>query len=42
MKIDDCIVSDVKTIERDGYTSVQLASLDLKKDIKKIKKPQQK
>ncbi len=42
LKIDDCIVSDVKTIERDGYTSVQLASLDLKKDIKKIKKPQQK
>ena len=42
LKIDDCIVSDVKTKEKNGYTSVQLASIDGKKEIKKIKKPQQK
>ena len=42
LKINDCIVSDVKTIEKNGYTSVQLASIDGKKEIKKVKKPQQK
>ena len=42
LKISDCIVSDVKTIEKNGYSSVQLASIDGKKDIKKLKKPQQK
>ncbi len=42
LKINDCIVSDTKTIEKNGYTSVQLASIDGKKDIKKINKPQQK
>jgi len=42
LKIEECIVSNVKTIERDGYTSIQLASIDGKKEIKKVKKPQQK
>ena len=42
LKISDCIVSDVKTFEKNGYSSVQLASIDGKKDIKKLKKPQQK
>ena len=42
LKISDCIVSGVKTIEKNGYSSVQLASIDGKKDIKKLKKPQQK
>ena len=42
LKISDCIVSDVKTIEKNGYSSVQLASMDGKKDVKKLKKPQQK
>ncbi len=42
VKIDDCIVSDIKTKEKNGYTSVQLSSIDGKKEIKKIKKPQQK
>jgi len=42
LKISDCIVSDVKTIEKNGYSSVQLASIDGKKDVKKLKKPQQK
>ena len=42
LKISDCVVSDIKTIEKNGYTSVQLASIDGKKEIKKTKKPQQK
>ncbi len=42
LKISECVVSGVKTIEKDGYTSVQLASIDGKKDLKKINKPQQK
>jgi len=42
LKIDECIVSDVKTIEKNGYYSVQLVSINGKKEIKKLKKPQQK
>ena len=42
LKIDECIVSDVKTMEKNGYSSVQLVSIDGKKEIKKLKKPQQK
>ncbi len=42
LKIDDCVVLGVKTFEKNGYTSVQLASIDGKKEIKKVKKPQQK
>ena len=42
LKIDECIVSNVKTDGRDGYNSIQLASIDGKKEIKKVKKPQQK
>ena len=42
LKVDECIVSNVKTIERDGYNAVQLASIDTGKDISKIQKPQRK
>ena len=42
LKIDECIVSDIKTIEKHGYSSLQLVSIDGKKEIKKVKKPQQK
>ena len=42
LKIDECIVSDIKTIEKHGYSSIQLVSVDGKKEIKKLKKPQQK
>ena len=42
LKINDCIVSGLKTQEKNGYTSLQLASIDGKKEIKKVKKPQQK
>jgi len=42
IEVSDCIVSEIKTIEKHGYTSLQLVSVDGKKDIKKTKKPQQK
>jgi len=42
LKINECIVLDVKTKEKNGYTSIQLASIDGVKEIKKINKPQQK
>ncbi len=42
LKISDCIVSDVKTEDKNGYNSIQLVSIDGKKEIKKVKKPQQK
>ena len=42
LKIEECTVSKVKTSEKDGYNAVQLASIDLGKDLKKINKPQRK
>ena len=42
LKIDECVVSGIKTIEKDGYSSLQLVSINGKKEIKKLKKPQQK
>ena len=42
LKIDDCVVSGIKTNEKDGYNAVQLASIDVGKDISKINKPQRK
>ena len=42
LKVDECIVSGVKTIEKNGYNAVQIASIDTDKDISNIKKPQRK
>ena len=42
LKIDECVVSGIKTIEKHGYSSLQLVSINGKKEIKKLKKPQQK
>ena len=42
LKVDDCIVANIKTIENDGYNAVQLASIDTGKDISNINKPQRK
>ena len=33
LKIDECVVSNIKTKERDGYISVQIASIDGKSQI---------
>ena len=42
VKVDDCIVSNIKTLDKDGYNAIQLASIETKKDISKIAKPQRK
>ena len=42
LKVDECIVSNIKTIEKDGYNAVQLASINTNKDISNVKKPQRK
>ena len=42
LRVEDCVVSKVKTIDKDGYNAIQLASIDLDKDIKKVKKAQRK
>ncbi len=42
LKVEDCIVSNVKTLDKHGYNAIQLASIDTKKNINKINKPQRK
>ena len=42
LKVDECIVSSVKTLEKHGYNAVQLASIETNRDISHIKKPQRK
>ena len=42
LKIDECIVANVKTFEKDGYNAVQLTSIETHKDISHINKPQRK
>ena len=42
LKVDECIVSKIKTTEKDGYNAVQIASIETEKDISHINKPQRK
>jgi large subunit ribosomal protein L3 len=42
LRVDECIVSNIKTLKKDGYFSLQVISIDGKSDLKKINKPQQK
>ena len=42
VKVDECIVSRVRNNEKDGYSALQLASIDKNVEINKIKKPQRK
>ena len=42
LKVEECIVSNVKTVEKDGYNALQLVSIDTGKDVNKINKPQRK
>ena len=42
LKVDECIVSNIKTLEKDGYNAVQIASIENGKDISHINKPQRK
>ena len=42
LKIDECVVTNTKTTDKDGYNAVQLASIETDKDISNINKPQRK
>ncbi len=42
LKVDECIVSKIKTTEKDGYNAVQIASIETEKDISYVNKPQRK
>ena len=42
LKVDECIVSNIKTKEKDGYNAVQIASIEKGKDISRVNKPQRK
>ena len=36
LKVDECIVTNIKTLEKNGYNAVQLATIDTEKDINNI------
>ena len=42
VKVEDCVVSAIKTEEKDGYSAIQLASVDTAKELSKTNKPQRK
>tara|TARA_B100000575_G_scaffold48055_1_gene35065 strand:+ start:1318 stop:1962 length:645 start_codon:yes stop_codon:yes gene_type:complete len=42
LKVEECIVTNIKTLEKDGYNAIQLASIDTDRDISYINKPQRK
>ncbi len=42
LKIEECVVSNIKSKDKDGYNALQLASINTNKDIKKINKSQRK
>ncbi len=42
LKVEECVVSGSKLIEKHGYNAVQLASINTNKDISNTKKPQRK
>ena len=42
IKVDDCVVSQIKTKDKDGYNAIQLASIENNLKISSVKKPQRK
>ena len=42
IKVDDCVVSQIKTKDKDGYNAIQLASIENNSKISNVKKPQRK
>ena len=42
LKVDECVVSNIKTTEKDGYNAVQIVSIETGKDISHVNKPQRK
>ena len=42
IKVDDCVISQIKTKDKDGYNAIQLASIENNLKISNVKKPQKK
>ena len=42
IKVDDCVVSQIKTKDKDGYNAIQLASIENNLKISSVNKPQRK
>ena len=42
IKVDDCVVSQIKTKDKDGYNAIQLASIENNLKISNVTKPQRK
>ena len=42
VKVDDCVVTQIKTQERDGYNAIQLASIENNLKLSNVNKPQRK
>ncbi len=42
IKVDDCVISQIKTKDKDGYNAIQLASIENNLKISNVKKPQRK
>ena len=42
IKVDDCVVSQIKTKDKDGYNAIQLASIENNSKTSNVKKPQRK
>ena len=42
VKIDECIVSSIKTIEKNGYNAIQIASIEDNLNLKNVNKAQKK
>ena len=42
IKVDDCVVSQIKTKDKDGYNAIQLASIENNLKISNVNKPQRK
>tara|TARA_B100001123_G_C15008081_1_gene906372 strand:+ start:70 stop:708 length:639 start_codon:yes stop_codon:yes gene_type:complete len=42
VKVEECVVSDVKTQEKNGYSALQIASIEENLKLEKVNKPQKK
>ena len=42
VKVDDCVVSQIKIKKKDGYNAIQLASIENNLKLTNVKKPQRK
>ena len=42
VKVDDCVVTQIKTQEKDGYNAIQLASIENNLKLSNVNKPQRK